>query len=396
MNFFWLLLVFCIGCGTGKSESALTQDACGSQCDVTTSAPGAETEPSGIQKVLLDRPNQLNEFSLKLSWPKKSGVSEYRVIRTLLRGGRVSQHPLISTVSTNRIEDTDLVGGSILIYRIEGLSKDEATINVGETKVQVPLDVRWSGNVHVDEIYAITKDHILNRVFFEKGTKVSVKEKTLSLDAQAIVFQETSFVTFEPGAAPGVAPTSPVFGAQGNDGTPGRSGGFIRIRAKSLRGTVNFFLSGENGGQGGSGFGGAPGNNGGGGDIGCTQRRGTDGAPGGNGGRGGNGGSLGKLYLEANDVQGFVHTINGSPGQGGAGGSPGAGGNRGVGKTLYCGVGFLAAPLAGYAGNNGPAGAPGATGLPGGKGLWCLVLGKNVSEDQAGSCNLIHSQTSGK
>lgn len=396
MKLFWLAFVFSIGCAGGKSESLSNKVDCGNECGDTSSEGGVVSEPSGIQKVLLDRPHQLNEFSLRLSWPAISGVAEYRVLRTLLRGGRISKHSLISTVSINRIEDNDLIGGSILIYRIEGLNRDESTINIGETRVQVPLDVRWSGNIHADNILALTKDHILNRVFFEKGTNVVVNDRTLNLDAQSMVFHETSFTTFETGAVPSVASTPPVFGAQGNEGFSGRSGGFVRLRAKSFRGTATFVLNGEGGGKGGRGYDGAPGNNGGGGDIGCTQRRGTDGAPGGNGGRGGNGGSAGKLYLEANDAHGFVYSVNGVPGQGGPGGDPGNGGNRGVGKTLYCGVGFFAAPLAGYAGSNGAMGAVGGPGSSGASGHSCLVLGKKVDESPVGSCDLINSRLTTK
>ena len=382
--------LFCIGCGNPSSKEdgrALSvPPPCLKDC------PEEVSTVAGLRRVILDRPHRPNEFAVQLRWPTIPGAQGYRVLRTFVRGGRIGHHPHISTVQQPYLEDSDLLGGSIIVYRVEALNTDDSTTGIDEIKIEIPIDIIWRGQVHSQQIVAAIRNHVLNRITFEKGTVVTLDDLDLSLDAQFITFNETTFVSFstQTNSKPAGAPQ--VYGAQGYTGVPGKSGGFLRIRANSIRGTAQFILNGEDGGTGGTGFGGAPGNDGGGGDISCSQRRGTDGAPGGNGGSGGAGGSTGRLYIEAGDASTFHYAVTGKPGAGGKGGLGGAGGLRGVGKTVYCGLGTLGAPLTGYAGNSGASGAEGGAGVSGQRRPICVILGKKISENPEGSCNSMLSQ----
>ncbi len=238
---------------------------------------------------------------------------------------------------------------------------------LAQVKIWIPQD--W--NVLASLPLAQNLELKVRRLHLAPGVVITTSQYDLNIEAHKIVAENATIESFPE------TQRAPV-------GSPGRSGGFWKLRAKYAVGGIHFALRGENGGDGSAGLGwstpaanGGPGVN----AVGicpwnscvCVEQatdggRGTDGnagAPGQNGLPGGNTPSLEfQTLLEDSNFHYSTEMRSGAGGRGGSG-SPGqaggAGGPPGA-NIFFCG--YVAKPgPPGATGPQGPAGLDGPYGL---------------------------------
>lgn len=141
-------------------------------------------------------------------------------------------------VSSSQAEDVVDQPGEYL-YLVQ---QDGATTNL---KVRIPEDYVIEGDMKLDQLslnITTDQDHFRayatdGRIFFKAGSTLTTNGENLLIKATSIESEGAMIQTFPANL-------------KATDGMAGRHGGDIKLEAQSLRGTLQFFMRGENGGNG--------------------------------------------------------------------------------------------------------------------------------------------------
>jgi hypothetical protein len=362
--------------------------------------------------VAVEALTQPNQYQTHLKWNVNDDEGEHWVIQ---RQSEKEPAANVGTVSHEAKDyiDTTVVAGTTYRYTLASTDSESFTVKKS-LDVTVPRDLTVTGVTALPSVTGI------GRLIIPKGSKIVTNGKDIEISVDQIISDGGTLETFPEGQT----------AAQN---TPGRSGGQVKLRAKSGTGVLTVIARGETGGasttvgpQGAPGPNGIPGLNANCGykdndqvcgiepseyqqivdkckqggifnDIWCkvlqnfyckmqpgNGGQGVVGFPGGQGGPGFNGGDSGNILVEIADPTNIqinpvsVAGEGGLGGPGGPGGAGGQGGSPGQSDRLHICTGVA---LPGPQGPLGPTGLPGITGVPGVKGPLCLKLGPNSAGD---------------
>ncbi len=273
-----------------------------------------------------------NSYKLNLFW----NTTEAQILERQPEG----EEALAQTaINQQEYLDAEVKPGHSYTYRLKKLVDNEWQ-TLAESKIKIPLDYVFDKPVEVPTGTGALKIGPYARLYFSSEAVLYNYDRDIIIIADELISDGAIIRNF-------------VEGQKAAVGNGGRSGGQIKIFAKSARGQLKVFLSGENGGD---GYPGA--------DIG-EEGRGATGARGAdavyrkeqrneftydiceveptNGGQGGQGaagpqgsggylgGNSGALYVEIQDSTDFILTPIRYVGEGGYGGRGGYGGPGGLG-----------------------------------------------------------------
>jgi hypothetical protein len=374
-----------------------------------TACQGNDPDSFTVNVEALPKPNQ---YQSHLKWNVKDDEGDHWIIQRQTDG---KDTITVATVShdTREYVDTSVVAGTTYHY---GLASDESDA----LTVKKSLDVTVPKDISVNGSTALSSANGIGRLIIPKGSKIYTNGKDIEMFVEQIISDGGSIETFPEGQT-----------AAAN--TAGRSGGVLKIHARTGSGSLTVVARGENGGPsttsgapGAPGLNGIPGNNAncgfkdndaacgaepaeyqkivqkckdGGlmGDLYCkilerfyckmqagNGGQGGQGYQGGRGGQGANGGDSGNILVEVTDPSNItiapmsIEGAGGLGGPGGPGGLGGQGGAPGQQDRLHICTG-----VAGWGnpGPTGPVGQLGPEGSSGNKGPVCLRLGANASGD---------------
>jgi len=364
------------------------------------SNPTAPQESMGALKLRaeaigLEEPH---EYQIKLTWrvsnPEPSMF--FIVKRSDWNSGKVIQS------DQGFFEDEEVQEGAKYAYQVQMLNGDRSPLS-DSVEITVPVDKVFEEGRNVLQ-GKVTEYH---RIFLKNRARVFWQGESLEITADEIISEDGVFESFSPDQK--VAEVD----------EPGKSGGNLKITARSLKGSLYIKADGQNGGKGSQGFTGSVGEKGarGGntflqwGDYqkappqaqlwhdyyiicdparpkGGQGGRGGKGGPGRPGQRGGNSGKVNLHFQELETGEVFFNNQPGLGGEGGAGGDGGPGGEGGeVGEIEYhtlnddriVGTDFngfdFCAPVKGDQGLQGETGDVGSKGDDGFQSTFCMKLG---------------------